>query len=145
MELKDNCKIIKDNCEIIKDNYEKITLENKTKNENRLLLLNGIEDDFCLVCFEQNSVIVLCINCKYKYCNDCAKKLNNKCSICLRNKNIKNINTNNHYLDLYYGISYYHIISLSFLLNIFLGFFFISLFSYLSHNLMIFFKNIILF
>lgn len=52
------------------------------KNKN-----NSINDDnLCIVCWNTNSIIVLCTNCKFKYCNDCVKKVNGKCCICNRNK-----------------------------------------------------------
>ncbi len=31
-------------------------------------------DIFCLICLEQNGVVVLCKRCKYKYCQDWLRK-----------------------------------------------------------------------
>jgi hypothetical protein len=59
---------------------------------------DGGDDDenFCIICKEQNGIIKLCLYCNFMYCNDCANKINNSCCICSRNSNKKNILTNNY-------------------------------------------------
>lgn len=47
------------------------------------------EENLCIVCWEIDGKIILCLNCKFKYCDNCVKKVNGKCCICFRNK-IKN-------------------------------------------------------
>lgn len=48
----------------------------------------------CFVCWEKtNKLIKICSNCKYKYCEICIRKLNNKCCICIRNYKMLNVNS----------------------------------------------------
>ncbi len=68
-----------------KKNDLEINENYKFMNNTSKILLNDIEEDkLCLICFEKNGILVLCNKCKYKYCQDCAIKLNNNCSICFR-------------------------------------------------------------
>ena len=39
----------------------------------------------CLVCYSQKGINKLCNKCKYLYCQECSVRLENRCSICLRN------------------------------------------------------------
>lgn len=43
-------------------------------------------NDLCIICFDSDGTNVLCSSCKYKYCSNCAGKINNSCSICVRKK-----------------------------------------------------------
>ena len=92
-------------------------------------------DIFCLICLEQNGVVVLCKRCKYKYCQDCAEKINNACSICIRMKKKSNeffgefFNENpnenhNENFDIEYNNSprYFCTICFSIITNIIVGF-----------------------
>ena len=45
---------------------------------------NTYKNDSCIICYLDKSKILLCDKCKYFYCIDCSKKVNNKCSICFR-------------------------------------------------------------
>lgn len=42
----------------------------------------------CIICWLSESKIILCDKCKYFYCEDCAKKMNNRCSICYRSEKV---------------------------------------------------------
>lgn len=55
--------------------------------EEIILMNDELIDYYCLVCWLNKGEIILCSKCKYKYCDECAKKLNNTCSICIRIKN----------------------------------------------------------
>ena len=43
--------------------------------------------DLCIICWSANGKTILCINWNFKYCDDCVKKIDNKCCICYRNSN----------------------------------------------------------
>lgn len=45
---------------------------------------NNIDKQLCIICIDSDGKIILCSRCKYKYCLQCAKKINNLCSICYR-------------------------------------------------------------
>ena len=75
-----NDKIISTNDIIISTNDIIIKYENNFNNK---------QDSFCLICLEKNGIKILCINCKYKYCIECANKINNVCAICVRIKTTK--------------------------------------------------------
>lgn len=70
------------------DNSEnKITNIDNVKYEQTLIFYN--EDNLCVVCFDKFGNTQLCSKCKFKYCDDCAIILKNKCCICFRiNKNL---------------------------------------------------------
>jgi len=97
------------------------------------------DDKICLICLENNGITILCSKCKYKYCLDCANKVNNLCSICIRTRklhsnNYLNLNFDvNDYLYIYihpnnYGIESSHstlcffTLTLSIIINIIIGF-----------------------
>ena len=46
--------------------------------------LNQLSNDECIICWNLDCSIILCVKCKYKYCKTCALKINNKCCICFR-------------------------------------------------------------
>ena len=48
----------------------------------------NVDGEECIICFEYNSIIILCDKCVYKYCITCANKVNYKCCICFREKEI---------------------------------------------------------
>lgn len=96
---------------------------------------NDDNDKICLICLENNGFLILCSNCKYKYCQDCANKVNNLCSVCIRTKELSsNIYLNiNNYTYVYenmadYGIEnshntlYSNILIQSIIINIIIGF-----------------------
>lgn len=66
------------------------------------IILNQIKyietNDMCIICFEVEGNVKLCLFCKFKYCHECANKLLNKCSICFRN-NRTNTEYNNYDYD----------------------------------------------
>ncbi len=77
------------------------------EDKNILNQIKHIEtNDLCIICFEVEGNVKLCLMCKFKYCSTCANKLFNKCSICFRN-NITNTTIYNYdyddYYDDYYG------------------------------------------
>lgn len=47
--------------------------------------INTSEDKLCIICLEFEGIIKLCSKCKLLYCEICAKKLSDKCTICFRN------------------------------------------------------------
>lgn len=49
---------------------------------------NNIKE--CIICYNPDPKQILCINCKYLYCDDCAKKIEYSCSICKRNNDRNN-------------------------------------------------------
>ncbi len=51
------------------------------------------EKNTCLICLDLDGIITLCAKCKFKYCNSCVKKINNKCCICYRVDTIQYNNT----------------------------------------------------
>lgn len=70
--------------------------ENNIKNNiditNNKLKINHIDkNNLCIICWFQDGKIILCVNCKLLYCDECAKKINNNCCICYRSKNTKQI------------------------------------------------------
>jgi len=106
-------------------------------NSNNNFLIQ--DDKICLICLEQNGILILCTKCKYKYCHECANKLNNLCSICIRIRklhpdNYMNINFDlSDYTYIYeniddYGIesshstSYIFTLTLIIIINIVIGF-----------------------
>lgn len=97
------------------------------------------DDKICLICLENNGILILCSKCRYKYCVDCANKVNNLCSVCIRTRklysnNYMNLNFDvNDYSYIYepmddYGIesfhstSYFFTLTLSIIGNIIIGF-----------------------
>lgn len=50
------------------------------------------EYKLCLICMDVEGEILLCSKCKFIYCLDCAKKINNLCCICFRKNNSCNLN-----------------------------------------------------
>ncbi len=107
------------------------------------MFLNN-EHDSCLICLEKNGTIVLCSKCKYKYCYDCANKVNNSCIVCNRISNISRQNysyinyldlseqdhSNINYSNIYFyfpTIPYFFIIWISIIVNVFIGLGFIIL------------------
>ena len=101
---------------------------------------NNEFDKLCLICLEKKGIIILCEKCKYKYCYDCANKVNNLCSICNRTKiteqeyfdvdNLDIVQQNITYSNIYFyypTIPYFFIIWLSIIVNILIGFCFIIL------------------
>lgn len=58
---------------------------------------NTYINDCCIICYLDKSKILLCNKCKYLYCADCSKKVNNKCSICFR---INTIGTNTNEIEI---------------------------------------------
>lgn len=79
-------------------NNEQTKIENITKNDNHNFDIISSKN-LCIICWEIDGKIILCLNCKYKYCDNCVKKINGKCCICFRNKNKNNHLYNNFYLD----------------------------------------------
>ena len=71
---------INDNFEFIKKNFS-ITDKSKIINE----LDNNNDNNKCIICWCHNGNTILCLNCKFKYCDECVKKVNSKCCICYRN------------------------------------------------------------
>lgn len=51
-------------------------------------------DNLCVICMDIDGKIVLCDNCKFKYCENCVGKIKYKCCICYRNKY-----NNNNYIN----------------------------------------------
>lgn len=48
--------------------------------------LNKTDDEIiCIICWDKNGIVKLCVNCKILYCIDCAIKVNKQCTICKRN------------------------------------------------------------
>jgi hypothetical protein len=83
--------------EIIKTNLETDFLEikNNLNIDDKLEIdqinqINQIdyinENNLCIICWFQDGKTILCASCKYKYCDDCVKKISNKCCICYRIK-----------------------------------------------------------
>jgi hypothetical protein len=70
-----------------------------------IILTNDESIDYCLICWLNKSKIVLCSKCKYKYCMECAKKLNNTCAICIRTREINRYN-DEHLIEYDIGIIY---------------------------------------
>lgn len=42
------------------------------------------ENEECIICYKLEYYVKLCCSCNYKYCINCAKKLNYNCAICFR-------------------------------------------------------------
>jgi len=122
---------------IINYNLNDNSNDNLNNNSNNNFLTQ--DDKICLICLEHNGILILCSKCKYKYCHDCANKVNNLCSVCVRTRKLYSnnyINTNfdlNDYTYIYenmddYGIesphstSYFFTLSLSIIINVIIGF-----------------------
>lgn len=86
------------------ENENKIIEIDKTKKMD-IVDEDEEQEKLCLICMDVDGEIILCSKCKYIYCSICAKKINNLCSICFRNKNITNINQN--YYQYYDYYTYY--------------------------------------
>lgn len=64
-----------------------------TNNKNILNEENFLDnEDLCIICWSEIGNTLLCVNCKYKYCETCVIKVNSNCTICNRYKN-KDINS----------------------------------------------------
>ena len=119
-------------------------------NIDNKIIDNKISDDkICLICLESDGILILCSKCKYKYCIDCANKVNNLCSVCIRTGKLRSSNYmnqnfdindysyiyNNTYdysyiydnmddydIDSLHGTSYFFTLTLSIGINIIIGF-----------------------
>ena len=69
----------------IKNNFN---IENISKTNN-LDCIN--ENNLCIICWSLDANTILCMSCKFKYCDDCTKKVNKQCCICHRNNKNKHI------------------------------------------------------
>jgi len=99
------------------------------------------DDNKCIVCWDSEGQISLCVNCKLKYCESCAKKINNKCCICFR----INDNPNQYYSinpdDFTFDFPSFYIFENFFTAVIFIGLL-VLFFMGLSFFTYILFKNI---
>ena len=104
------------------------------------------DDNKCIICWNENGTIKLCVNCKLLYCLHCAIKVNKKCTICNRYTNKYNNydNYDNYDIDIQLPLS------ITLFLNIFMSLilfttllFFGGLICYILYNFALFFtKNI---
>ena len=82
-------------------NYEKSKIDKLITHNNSNLNFDILSNDYlCIICWEIDGNIILCLNCKFKYCDNCVKKVDSKCCICFRNKNYHN---NLHNYDNFYS------------------------------------------
>lgn len=72
---------------------------NKIPN-NEILNDIMVDDKTCLICLEQNGIVILCTKCKYKYCHECANKVKKLCTICVRIRKLYSDNYMNSNIDL---------------------------------------------
>lgn len=82
----------------------KIFNQNNINNNNKT---HVDENNLCIVCWSENGIVILCINCKFRYCNDCVKKVNGKCCICYRNDKKKYIYFNDDDFEINYSPHFY--------------------------------------
>lgn len=96
------------------------------------------DDKVCLICLENNGIFILCSKCKYKYCQECATKVNKLCSVCIRtsklysNNLLLNVdlndygyvyeNFNDYGLENSHNTSYFYTLTISIILNSIIGF-----------------------
>lgn len=73
--------------------------DNNFNNFNNDISNNSNNENLCIICWEFNGKIILCLNCKFKYCDNCVKKIDGKCCICFRKK--KNNNFPQYYGNFY--------------------------------------------
>jgi hypothetical protein len=108
--------------------------DDKTSDETNDKVLTT-DDKICLICLENNGILILCLKCRYKYCLDCANKVNNLCSVCIRAKKLyqNNYFDLNEYAYIYenmddYGIenshstTYFFTLTMSIIINVIIGF-----------------------
>ena len=79
-------------------NNNETKIEKLTNNNNHDFDILYTEN-ICIICWEINAKIILCLNCKFKYCDSCVKKIDRKCCICFRNKENKYIDN----YDIFYS------------------------------------------
>lgn len=120
-------------------------------------------DKLCIICIEENGIKVLCNKCKYKYCEICSNKINNKCSICVREKNKNNnyalsndyLNMNNPFIyenmedyeigeNIFFSLRYLFICGLNIFINIIIGISWIIIIFLFGFVCIKFIRNIIL-
>lgn len=66
----------------ISDNDSFIFMSNQSTDQ--LIMDNSLDNQLCICCLDLEGNIRLCLKCKYRYCLNCSKKLDNKCCICFR-------------------------------------------------------------
>jgi hypothetical protein len=86
-------------------NNDKTKIKNTNKYDNHNFDTISSEN-LCIICWEFNGNIILCLKCKYKYCDNCVKKINGKCCICFRNTNKNNYLYNNNFYSDDFEINY---------------------------------------
>lgn len=64
-------------------------------------------DKLCVICWVSEGKTILCVNCKFKYCPDCVKKINSKCCICHRQNSNSDYIPNYSFNDSDFEIGYY--------------------------------------
>lgn len=127
---------------------------------NKSIESSNINDDdnkLCVICMDDNGIIVLCSKCKYLYCLICAKKINNLCSICFRPNQLNQLNqlnllnqpnelTNYYtYGDYVYEVphTYFFTISISVIITVIISFCWLLLFIFFGYIGIIFISKII--
>ena len=65
------------------------------------------ENNLCIICWSLDANTILCMSCKFKYCEDCTKKVNKQCCICHRNNKNKYIYFNDDEFEINYSPHFY--------------------------------------
>ena len=123
----------------------------KNKSIKKTKTTNDEYDELCLICMDVNGSIILCSECKFVYCTDCAIKINNLCSICFRLNNSNNVSNQNNldYYSYYDDInfepqfSYSFTFMISIIINVIIGISWIFFAIFFGYILSIFIFNLI--